>query len=81
MIGREGQVAPKPFRPKSIGDARALITQVFAKQGTDGWDETSIGSYLRIKGINASTVDELSPDDVRRVVKEMELSRMVLFRD
>lgn len=80
-IGPDG-VLPKPYRPKSIGDGRMLIKQVFARQGIDGWDVGQQVTYLRNHGIDASSVNDLTPEQVRTCLREMEEnSRMISFRD
>ena len=77
-MATQSGVVPKPFRPKTLGDARQLITDALARQP---WDEDAVARYFAMKGSAAKTVAELTGDDVRRILAEMERSRIVIFQD
>lgn len=74
----DGDMRPKPYRPKSIGDARALITEVFER---NKWDERDIRVYLEMKLGPQKAFESLTPDEVRIVLAAMEKSKMLIFRE
>lgn len=80
MDGKAPAVIPDlpDVRPKTIADARELITRTLNSQP---WDADEQARYFKIHGCRAGTVDELSEDEVRQVVRAMESSRMVNFKD
>lgn len=73
-----GNVRPKPYRPKSIGDGRKLIFEVFER---NRWDEDAQARYFAMKDIEARRLEDLTADDIRAVIGFMEKARMVLFCD
>lgn len=76
-----GGVRSKQYRPTTRGDARQLITEVFARQREGGWDSRDVRVFFEGKGIAASSVDELSADQLRVVIDAMERNRMIHFAD
>lgn len=78
QIGPSGQPELKPMRPRSIGDARKQISQVFDRLK---WDADSQKRYFALKGVDANKVDDLTPEQVRSVLGFLEASSMILYRD
>lgn len=67
---------PKPYRPKSIGDAREIIRGVFER---NKWDRDMQADYLKLKQIDKDNLDDLSAEEIRKVISQMEKSRMLIF--
>ena len=64
-------------RPRTIADARGLITRIFAE---NNWDADAQRRYLKIHGYDMD-LGSLMPEGVRSIVRAMESSRMVNFKD
>lgn len=76
-IGDRG-IRPKDFRTATLGDARRLIGEIFDR---NGWDERSRRVYFEMKGVTARRIEDLTIDEARKIVADMERSRMVIFTD
>ncbi len=74
----DGKTVPKPFRPKTLGDAKRAIAAAFEK---NRWDERSRFKYLEIHGVTPKEVNALSLGECRTILAAMEKSRIVLFQD
>lgn len=74
----DGSVEPKPYRPKTIGDAREIVRQVFER---NKWDDDDRRRYFKMKSIDAERLDDLSGDELRVVIGDMEKAKMVLFNE
>ena len=68
----------KAARPVKIGDARVLIAQTLDEMP---WDAGEQARYFEIHGVAARTPAELSEDEVRQIIADMESSRMVNFKN
>lgn len=77
-IGSRG-IEAKHYRPGTRNEARHLVAEIFAKQGSDGWDERSQRYYMAKLGIEPKPVDELSVDELRIIIDAMDKSHMVIF--
>ena len=72
-------IAPKPFRPKTLGEARKIIADTFER---NRWDEDSQRRYFAMKGVDTTrTVADLTIEEARSIIAAMERSRMVIFFD
>jgi hypothetical protein len=76
-----GGLRPKQYRPKTVGDARRLIIEVFSRQREEGWDERDIRVYLEGKGVPKARVEDLSPEETRAVMDALERASMIIFND
>ncbi len=74
----DGALRPRPYRPSSIGDARKLINEVFER---NRWDRDDQARYFKMKGIEATRLEDLTAEDIRTVISSMENSRMMNFQD
>jgi hypothetical protein len=61
-------------RPETVGAARSLIAQIFRE---NNWSERDIKVYCSMIGIEYS--DRFGADDTRRILEDLERSRMILF--
>jgi hypothetical protein len=69
--------AAKNDRPRTLGEARAQIREVFE---VNGWGESEKRYYLAALGISGSGPETLSAVETRIVVADMEKTRMILFK-
>lgn len=76
-----GGVRSKQYRPTTRGDARQLITEVFARQREGGWDERDVAVYLEGKKVSARKVEDLTPDEMKIVIDALEKAAMLIFAD
>lgn len=76
--GGDGEMRPKPYRPKTIGDARRMIFGVFER---NRWDRATQARYFRMKGMDATRIEDLMTGDIRRVIEFLEAAKMLLFVD
>lgn len=67
---------PKPYRPKTLGEARRLIDSILER---NTWDERCRTRYLRSHDIEPKSISELTLDEARRILDDLERSRMVIF--
>lgn len=67
---------PKYDRPKTVADARLIIAEIFLK---NRWDERSQQVYMKNHGVNAESLAACSPDEVRRLLNDLDKSHMVIF--
>ncbi|CAN5354067.1 hypothetical protein BH10ACI2_BH10ACI2_00160 [soil metagenome] len=78
MVDTDGQTVPKPFRPKTVGDAKSIVNSIFDK---NKWTERDRLKYLEMHGVEPKQVEALQPGEVRTIVAAMEQSHMVLFQN
>lgn len=78
QINADKTVTPKPYRPKSIGDAMKMIAGVFER---NRWDVEAQSRYFKLKGIDAERIEGLTADEVRTLLAAMERSHLILFAD
>ena len=64
----------KASRPQKISEAQKLIEITFEEQE---WDEKEQQDYFAMIGVAGAK----NADDVRLIIKDMEDSRMILFKD
>ncbi len=74
----DGSIVPKPCRPRTKGEAREYIVEIF-----DGnqWDERDRRKFLEMHGVELKDDEELSVEEMRIILDAMEKSRMILFND
>lgn len=78
MLLPNGQTVPKPFRPKTLADAKRMIAAAFER---NRWDENSRRKYLEMHGVTPKEANALSLAEARQIIAAMEKSRIVLFVD
>lgn len=74
---RDG-ILPKPYRPKSVGEAKRLIAATFER---NRWDDDSCRRYIGMKIGEEKDLAETSPEETRTILAAMQRSRMVIFAD
>ncbi len=74
----DGKIVPKPCRPKTQGEARKYIVQIFDK---NRWDERDRRKYMEMHDVEPKNVEDLSADEIRLLLKSMEDAQMILFRE
>ena len=65
-------------RPKTIPQGREIIRRTLDEMP---WDADEQARYFKIHGVEARTPAELTEDEVRQIVADMEASRMVNFKN
>lgn len=69
---------PRTPWPSTLGIARRLIAETFAK---NNWDERSVRFYLNTRGIRPVAIDELSYADCQTILERMRQTRMIIFQE
>lgn len=64
----------KDKRPETIGEALRMVNRIFAE---NDWREVEQRSYFESLGISGTD----SPADVRKIINDMERSKMILFAE
>lgn len=71
----------KIARPVSRVAKLALIREIFAAQGTSGWDAKEQNQYLESIGLRATEKNKARADDeLDLIIADMERHRMILFK-
>lgn len=65
-------------RPTTIAAAKGLIARILQE---NDWSASEQAKYFELKGLNARSAEDLSPEEVRTVISQMEASRMINFAD
>lgn len=71
-------IQPKHYRPKTAGDARQLVEEIFNR---NRWDERSRLKYMELKGIEPKPLEKCTIEDLRILVAAMDKAHMVIFFD
>lgn len=78
MQQRPQQKLEHPPRPTVLSDARLLVDRIY---GENAWGVIERASHQRMIGLNPKLLSEMSLDEVRIIVADLEKSKMVIFRD
>lgn len=65
-------------RPTSIAEARRQIAQTYRD---NDWDEAEQMQFAMIVGLDAKTLSEYTPDEIRTIHARMVANRMILQTD